>query len=320
MRLVIVVDTNAPLQFLRTAYQPDDWVAVLLKSYSTNRVAQRVVPIPVAMSLRFQAWLMRENDSAAVNVYVSVNALRSRAVTRRRSAVGAIRHVFLDADDDGDAVLQTIDGRANLPTPSYVLHSSPNRVHILWRVTEFTVDGVEALQRQLARELRTDPAATSCSQLTRLPGFINRKRPVPWPVTIEYRCPGVLYSPADFPTPPLNSDTHPEFASRPISVRRRDAQILERARRYLAAVPPAISGQHGDVHTFRVCCRLVRGFALEDRDAFELLSAWNARCQPPWSERELADKLRRARTYGREPFGGLCESVHSVGDATARMR
>jgi hypothetical protein len=27
-------------------------------------------------------------------------------------------------------------------------------------------------------------------------------------------------------------------------------------------LPPAIAGQHGDVHTFRVCCRLARGFAL----------------------------------------------------------
>lgn len=318
MRLVIVVDTKGSLEFLQTAYHPDDWVAVLVKSSNSRHVAQRVVPVSVAMSPRVQAWLTRENESA--NVYVSVNALRSRTASRCRSDVGAIRHLFLDADDDGGAVLQTIDRRSDLPSASYILHSSPNRIHIFWRVIEFRIDDVEALQRRLARELRTDPAATSCSQLTRLPGFINRKRPVPWPVTIEYRCPGVLYSPADFPTPPLNSDTHPEFASRPISVRRRDAQILERARRYLAALPPAISGQHGDVHTFRVCCRLVRGFALEDRDAFELLRAWNARCQPPWSERELADKLRRARTYGREPVGGLCESVHRVGDATARMR
>jgi hypothetical protein len=320
MRLAIVVDANAPLQFLRTAYQPDDCVAVLLKSYRTNRVAQRVVPISVAVSSTFQAWLMRENDSSAVSVYVSVNALRSRTVSRRRSAVGAIRHVFLDADDDGDAVLQTIDGRSDLPTPSYVLHTSPNRLHILWRVTEFTVEGVEALQRQLARELRADPAATSCSQLTRLPGFINRKPPVPWPVTIEYRRPEALYSPADFPTP-LNRDARLELACGPIVVRSRDAQTLERARRYLAAVTPAISGQHGDVHTFRVCCRLVRGFALDDGDAMQLLSAWNARCQPPWSERELADKIRRARTYGTRGLWWVvrtgrtnreCNSTHEV--------
>ena len=85
-----------------------------------------------------------------------------------------------------------------------------------------------------------------------------------------------------------------------------------------AAVPPAISGQHGDVHTFRVCCRLVRGFALDDRDALEVLGAWNARCQPPWSDRELADKIRRARKYGHEPVGGMI-GPDTLSNASARM-
>jgi hypothetical protein len=59
------------------------------------------------------------------------------------------------------------------------------------------------------------------------------------------------------------------------------------------------------VQTFRVCCRLARGFALSDAEAMTVLTDWNARCQPPWSNRELVDKLRRARRYGREPVGGL---------------
>ena len=313
-------DTNAPLEFLRIAYHSDDWVAVLVKSYRTHRVGQRVLPISVAMSSRFQAWLIRENQSLSANVYISVNALRSRTVSRRRSAVGAIRHVFLDADEDGDAVLRAIDGRADLPTPSYVLHTSPNRVHIFWRVTAFTVDAVEALQRLLARELHADPAATSSSQMTRLPGFMNRKRPISCPITIDYLRPQAIYSPADFPTPPVSDDRR-DFVRGPILPGHGDTHVLERARRYLAVVPPAISGQHGDIHTFRVCCRLVRGFALDDHDALELLSAWNARCQPPWSERELADKLHRARTYGRERVGGMLEWVGDANvDATARMR
>jgi DNA primase RepB-like protein len=128
-------------------------------------VAQRVVPIAVAMSPRFQEWLVRENGSSAANVYVSVNGPRSPSVSRRRSAIGQIRHSFRDADDEGDTVVQAIEGRADLPTPSYILHTSPNRVHIFWRVTAFAVDRVEVLQLQLARELRADPAATSPSGL-----------------------------------------------------------------------------------------------------------------------------------------------------------
>jgi hypothetical protein len=54
-----------------------------------------------------------------------------------------------------------------------------------------------------------------------------------------------------------------------------------------------------------VCCRLVRGFALDDGDALDLLAEWNLACTPPWSEDQLRAKLTGARQYGREPIGGL---------------
>lgn len=43
---------------------------------------------------------------------------------------------------------------------------------------------------------------------------------------------------------------------------------------YLDAPPPAIAGEHGDLHTFRVCCRLVRAFTFEDDEAMMLLTSW----------------------------------------------
>lgn len=80
---------------------------------------------------------------------------------------------------------------------------------------------------------------------------------------------------------------------------------LERARRYVAAIPPAVAGNGGDAVTFRVCCRLVRGFALEEEDALNVLAEWNRACKPPWSVDELRAKLNSARRYGQEPVGGL---------------
>jgi hypothetical protein len=113
-----------------------------------------------------------------------------------------------------------------------------------------------------------------------------------------------VYGPDDFPAPKVRavatvSATESIF---PASTRR------QRARRYLAALSPAIAGRHGDLHTFRVCCRLVRGFALDDEQALELLQEWNNRCQPPWTDRELAQKITSARHYGRESIGGLLET------------
>ena len=299
-----IVDREAPLRFLETAYQPDDWVAVFLKSYETGRTAQRVGPVSLIADARFQGWLRAENAGRA-NVYVSVNAITPGRRSRTRDAIRAVRHVFLEADTDGPQVLAAIDGRSDLPRPSYILHSSPNRVHVFWRATHFTIDLAEALQKQLARELHTDPAATPCSQTTRLPGFFNHKYEPAHLVTVDYRNIVCRYTPADFPRPVVFAA--PIRHTRAV-LPRLMPDVMARARRYLRAVPPAIAGQHGDLHTFRVCCRLVRGFALTDADALELLAEWNVHCQPPWSERELCDKLRRARRYGREPIAGLLEA------------
>jgi hypothetical protein len=295
------VDPDASVGFLTTAYEPHDWVAVLLKSARGGRVAQRVGPITRITSPRFQAWLRAENASGA-NVYASVNAVAPNQRSRRREAIRSIRHVFIDVDAETTSVLTAIASRRDLPPPSYVLRSSPGRAHVLWKVTAFTPDLVEVRQKDLARQLGTDPAATACTQMTRLPGFFSHKYPTPHLVTIEYRDSESRYGPMDFPAPA------PVTILTPKVIRSTGTDAVERARKYAAVLPPAISGEHGDLHTFRVCCRLARGFALSDDEALDLLREWNTRCQPPWSEPELLDKLQCARRYGREPIGGLLEA------------
>ena len=181
----MAIDKDAPIRFLRTAFHPDDWVAMLLKSHATGGTAQRVGPLSLICHPKFQAWLRAQN-ARKFSVFVSVNAIRPQRRARTREAIGEIRHVFLDADKDGDGVLQAIGARRDLPLPSYVIRSSPGRLHVLWQVTGFTKEGVEALQKRLAGELGTDKAATSCSQLTRLPGFLNHKYTPGCEVTAQY--------------------------------------------------------------------------------------------------------------------------------------
>jgi len=299
---VPILDRDAPLKFLRTAFQPDDWIAIFLKSYKTGRVTQRVGPVDWVMHPRFQAWLRFKNLSH-FNVYCGVNAIAPWNRNRTRESIGAVRHVFLEADHDGPVVLARIAARPDLPEPSYILYSSPNRVHVFWQATGFGVAQVEALQKRLACELETDPAATPVTQATRLAGFLNCKYSPPNLVTIEYHSTDRVFTPPDFQVVEVAARTATPSA-RPTREDGFDDSV-DRARRYLARVPPAIAGEHGDVHTFRVCCRLVRGFALEDDKALEVLAQWNLRCRPPWTERELRDKLSRARRYGREPIAGL---------------
>lgn len=79
--------------------------------------------------------------------------------------------------------------------------------------------------------------------------------------------------------------------------------------RYLATAPPAISGQGGDIQTFRVACALYNGFALSEEETFTWLKAYNQKCLPPWSDPRLAYKASQAtKVTHQKPRGYLLES------------
>lgn len=307
LELLMIVDSEASVRFLQTAYEPDDWIAVFLKSYESGRAFQRVGPLSLFLEPRVHAWL-RAMNAQRFNVYVSVNAVREGQRTRTKDAIATVRHIFLEADEDGADVLATISARADLPPLSYVLESSQGRLHFFWRVADFSTEGAERLQKHLARELGTDPAATSCSQTTRIAGYQNHKRTPSHLISVRYGYTGARHTPGSFPQPTA-PDPPMLRPMRATLSRGTSLDTVERARRYLERVEPAIAGQHGDLHTYRVCCRIARGFALDEQDAFRVLSEWNARCVPPWSESELVAKIAHARKYGRERVGDLRDNI-----------
>src|SRR5688572_29669656 len=116
------IDLDAPLRFLSRAFDPGDWAAIFLKSYETNFVAQRVGPVSWFQSHRFQRWL-RAMNVRKFNIFVSVNAITPGRRSRARDAIAAVRHVFLDADEDGASMLSQVKARPDLPDPSYVMQS-----------------------------------------------------------------------------------------------------------------------------------------------------------------------------------------------------
>lgn len=82
--------------------------------------------------------------------------------------------------------------------------------------------------------------------------------------------------------------------------------LIERARRYVAAMPPAVSGSGGHDATYAAACSLVKGFGLSVAESRPLLQEFNSRCDPPWSERELEHKLLEAdKTQDSQPRGYL---------------
>jgi RecA-family ATPase len=77
---------------------------------------------------------------------------------------------------------------------------------------------------------------------------------------------------------------------------------IDQARRYLAKIDPAVSGQNGHDKTYHVACLLVNGFGLGLDEARTLLHEYSEHCQPPWTESEIEHKLGQA-SAAPEPKG-----------------
>jgi hypothetical protein len=82
--------------------------------------------------------------------------------------------------------------------------------------------------------------------------------------------------------------------------------LLERARRYVAVMPAAMSGSGGHNATFAAACALIKGFGLSVDEARPILQEFNGRCSPTWSDAEIEHKLRSAESApDPEPRGYL---------------
>src|SRR5579863_4419801 len=160
--------SEAAMNYLRENFQPRDRLAVVLLNKRTGSVIQRLAEAESIAAPDFQAWLKHENDRR-LEVYVSMNALREGARGRTKADIAAIRHVYLDCDDNGTASVEALLKRADMPKPNYLINSSPDKWQVIWKVEGFAKTEAEDLQRGLARDTGADPAATDCARVLRLP-------------------------------------------------------------------------------------------------------------------------------------------------------
>jgi len=71
---------------------------------------------------------------------------------------------------------------------------------------------------------------------------------------------------------------------------------VDRALAYVARMPGAISGSGGHTAAMKVARACATGFGLSESEILTVLEVWNQRCEPPWSDRELAHKAKEAAT------------------------
>lgn len=231
--------------------------------------------------------------------------------------------------------------------PEPILADSGNGYHLLYRVDLPVDDGglIERCLKALAgrfdnADVKIDTKVFNPSRIVKLYGTASRKgdntpeRP--------HRRSRILETPDEripVPTALLESlaATAPAPAAAPPrtapSGGRKPKSVLDRAQKYLARLPAAVSGQGGHSATFRAACAAVLGFGLSPDEAYPLLAEWNqTHCEPPWDEYELRHKLEDAdkkdgergyllnqhRTNGRAQGNGQ-HRAKSGGEATSAV-
>jgi hypothetical protein len=165
-------EVTAP-DYILENFELSDRIAILVRDSKRGETIQRITTADNAASPDFQAWLRHKNLSS--DVYVGMNTLKRDAQSRTKEDIETIRHLYLDIDRRGPDALDAIRKSSAVPSPNYVLQTSPEKFRVVWKVENISQDQAEGLQRAMVREFGGDPAATDSTRVLRLPTFVNRK-------------------------------------------------------------------------------------------------------------------------------------------------
>jgi hypothetical protein len=169
------VKNVSAVEYIRTNFHPSDRIAVLVRNGTTREILQRIASSDRVASTPFQEWLEHKNEKESCDIYIGMNTLKPEAHGRTKDDILIIRHLYLDIDHEGTTALKRIQQSNVVPTPNYILRTSPEKFQVVWRVEGITQEQAEALQRTMVRKFGSDPAATDSTRVLRVPGFINRK-------------------------------------------------------------------------------------------------------------------------------------------------
>jgi putative DNA primase/helicase len=258
---------------------------------------------------------IKENPNE--NIFFGV-AARKDSTSGRLENCSTVRAVFVDLDFKAFTNVQAAWMRLEeFPLQPSMIVNSGGGLHCYWFLNpavdlQHDLPVFRDVLRRAARALNGDSQAAEAARVLRVPGTLNRKYDPPVLVTVKSHL-DLYYSLDDFEfLPPEPQAEMPKIRPAGNGNYSHDRQsVLARAEKYLDAIPPAIEGSGGDRHTYITCCKLVRDFGLSESEALDLLSSWNRRCDPPWTERELQEKVSNAQRYGDSPIGWkLDESIN----------
>ena len=190
------MNTQTAHEFLTRCFLPGETIAVLLRKENPASTTQRIVKLEQATAPRYLAWLRYENHNGS-NVYVAANPLRAGSRKRTKDCIAEVRHLYLDIDVDGDNRIAALMESEDVPVPTAILSTSPDKYQVLWRGEGFDFEQQENTLKLLAMTFGGDSACTDRNRVLRVPGFRNCKYDPAHAVTVEYPSDST-YSPDDF--------------------------------------------------------------------------------------------------------------------------
>lgn len=208
-------------------------------------------------------------------------------------AATAAAHALVAALPPGHGCYLTSRGARVLTTLSHPLPVGDLFVAML-RGWLLSLTGAAA-----AAGLQVDMSCAQWNRLYRLPHVRRDGTPTVAPFLLLPTAPldPATITPSFPPAPPpLPSSAAPGSAAPPPP---------DRVVAYIKAFPAAIEGEFGSTQTLKAAIALVKGFDVPPDQALALLKAhYNPRCVPPWSDRDLARKVKEA-ARSRTPVGYL---------------
>ena len=161
-------------EYVLALFESADNVAILVRNRRLGRTLQRITKAERIASIEFQSVLLEQNRAGA-DIFIGMNPVKEGAFNRTKQSLKRIRHVYLDIDRNGEQAIELIRTSFAVPTPNFVLNTSPGKYQTVWRTEGVSLEQAEALLRGMASHFGGDPAATDATRVLRLPGFLNRK-------------------------------------------------------------------------------------------------------------------------------------------------
>jgi hypothetical protein len=160
-------------EYIGTIFAPEDLICIMTL-VQDEKPKHIFATVDEAASSDFIERLRQQNESGA-NIYICMNPLTAKR--RIKPNIACIRTLYTDNDHNGAAALKKIAESSLAPPPHFILKSSPGKFQVIWLVKGIRPAEQERLLDALIQEFGGDPAASDCTRVLRLPGFINHKYP-----------------------------------------------------------------------------------------------------------------------------------------------